>query len=137
MFKVFINASDSIYEQSSHYQFVNYESFRNVLDKLLTNKVVQKESVEIHYSEYIYGLGDCVKKYIEERSQTINISDHPTGCTISYCKRHKMDGFILFENDCTKQSITHTLKTEGTFRGIPKRILYIDNDGNIINYGSI
>ena len=137
MFKVFINASDSIFEQPIHYQLVNYESFRNVLDKLLINKVAQKESVEIHYSNCIWDLGDCVKKYIEERSRTINISGHPVGSTISYCERHKMNGFILFENDCTKQPITQTLKTGSKFREIPKRILYIDDDGNIINYASI
>lgn len=136
MFKVFINASDSIALEGDKYHFIDYESFKVILNKLLINKISHSEPIELYYSEYITDLNLFILKYVEEypilRIRIILIKS-----TIIFCKKNKMDGFIIFENDAPKQDVTRELKCNNVFRGITKRIFYIDDDGNIINYESI
>ena len=133
MFEVFINASDSLFYKSSQYRFVTYDTFKQILDHLLINKS-SKEKIVICYSSYINVLESYSKRYVEESSTSLGMEQIPASNSPRFCETRHLDGFIIFKNNAPDQCVTNELIDSRDFEKIPKKIIYIDKDGNILDF---
>lgn len=102
---------------------INYDTFKKVLDILLSNK--QDCTIGISYSLCCDGLTTYINKYCSDRK----INSYGTTSSMTYIKKMPISGFILFSVNGRLGAVAEEINR--WYQGNSKRIINLNSNGSI------